>query len=207
MNRLSPSFLDSFAYYLSIEDEDAADARRLELIARLKGEELPPNEAMLNGQKYEKDVMDAVCGIYKLSGDVFYDSCVFDAAKIIDDSIYQYHVQAELDGVLIHGYIDFLNGNHLYDTKFVVDTPDIGKYRNSNQHKSYLFCCQAMNITNFTYLIADGKQLYKEFYQWKPSFVDDLKSNIRQFFDYLSNDSEMELAYKAKMERLDVEKP
>lgn len=196
MYRISPTLLDSFNYYLSIEDREKGDSVRKELIDYLKGIKTT-NAAMEAGIEFEKNIVDAVQGNYVPWNDEQYNDCVEECAKHVRGSMYQYHVEKELDGVIVHGVIDFLCGNTIIDCK-TTSKYEIGKYTPHTQHLVYPYCLLAEGITNFVYLVTDFKNVYKEDYVWRPQYKDILRGHINSFMDYLKNDTEMRIAFESK---------
>jgi hypothetical protein len=202
---LSPSLLDSFAYYLSIQDSEQSQSKRAEIINRLLDIKTPANEALLAGLEFEKNVQLACNDCFVSKGEK-YDDCVIEIANVVRGGIYQHPINVEIDGVLFFSEpekpisIDFLKINTAYDVK-TTKKYEVGKYQFGNQHLVYLLALRQERIDNFVYLVTDFRNVYQEFYQWKPSFRDTLKSNITQFFDYLSSDIEMSNAYLAYCQR------
>lgn len=196
MYRLSASLLDSFDYFLSIEDEEQSRQKRDELIAYLRGEKTT-SEAMQKGLDFEQAVMLCAMGHEPDVKDERYKSCVIEIARQVRGSVYQYHVERRFDNVILHGYMDFLNRNRVDDLK-TTSSYEVGKYRNRSQHRIYLYCLQPEKIVDFRYIITDFRNIYYEDYQWNPSFEDDLRTSINRFFDYLDNDTEMKQAYESK---------
>ncbi len=209
MNKyLSPSLLDSFAYYLSIRDDEQKDTKRKEIIDRLNDVKIPPTPAQREGLAFEGAVYEAcVIGEYK-DKDQRYADCVNEIAAIVRDGTYQYAINIEINGVRFYSLpdrpiaIDFLNINTAYDIKTTAKY-DIGKYQFSNQHLVYLLALREEKIDNFVYLITDFRNVYKEYYQWRQSFESNLMSNMAEFFNYLTADPEMSVAYENYCARKD----
>ena len=202
--RISPTLLDSFAYYLSVEDGEQSEQKRQEIIAYLRGEKTT-SEAMQNGLMFEQDVVACLQGKALMTTDAGIIKCAEEIAGIVKGGVYQHHVEREINGVTVHGYIDFLKRNTIADVK-TTKKYEIGKYNKKNQHRIYLYCTQPMKIDRFAYLVTDFKNVYREDYQWLDNYETDLKTNIQAFFDYLENDNEMKTAYMQKMEALDSER-
>lgn len=186
MHRLSPTFLDSFAYYLRSE----GDEKRQELLDRLRGIRREPTEAMQKGIDFEDSVVLAAEGLYE--GD---DPCVIEVGRTVAGSVWQHHVERELGGVLLHGYLDAFNGGLVFDIK-TTGKYEIGKYRNNNQHMAYLYCLRDLRVDHFAYLVTDFKNVYREDYHWTPAFESRLRANVSEFLDYLSVDPEMKEAFE-----------
>jgi hypothetical protein len=197
MFRISPSLLDSFDYYMSIEDEEKSAIARKELIDYLSGVRTT-NDAMKAGLDFEDAVVQTIQGgCVIIPNDEAYARCVAECANEVRGSLYQYHVQAELGGVIVHGFIDFLNRNKVTDLKTTAKY-EIGKYTNKSQHRIYLYCLKDCGINKFTYLVSDFRNVYKEDYCWQVSYEDELKSAINDFMAYLNLDPEMKAAFEAK---------
>ena len=195
MYQISPTFLDSFAYYIAKED---GEQERAELLARLRGEPTEISESMQRGIDFETAVGKFRDGTYEMvPGQESYDSCVMEISRLVAGGIPQMHVERELGGVLVHGYIDFLNANWIYDIK-TTKSYEVGKYLQRNQHLAYLYCLEPCDIRHFGYLVTDFRNVYAEDYHWHPSFTDRLRGNIAAFFDYLEVDKEMREAFEAK---------
>jgi hypothetical protein len=192
--------IDSFQYYMSVEDAERSALVRDELLARIRGERRPPNKAMQRGIDFENDVVLAMDGKYKPDKIDKYAECVAEVALVVEGASCQVPVEANIDGIKIFGFIDFLKRNWVIDTK-TTKKYDVGKYLHNNQHLAYLTCLHDSGINNFMYLVTNFSTVFKETYQWKPSFRDDLKSNIARFFDYLETDKEMGTAFNEKMKR------
>lgn len=196
MYRLSPTLLDSFAYYLSIQDEEQSLTKRQELIDYLNGKKVE-SEIMQAGQDFERAVYLASLNEKQTFEDERYADCVKEIASEICGGCYQWHAERMIGDVQVHGYIDFMKFNRIYDIKTTKDY-EVGKYRDRIQHRIYLYCMQEEQIRNFSYLVTDFRNVYREDYSWIPSYEDDIKTSIDAFFSYLDNDSEMKQAYENK---------
>jgi len=210
MKYLSPSLLDSFAYYISVRDDEQKEIKRKEIIDRLNGVKTPSTPAQIEGLNFEGAVYEAcVLGKYKDKNQRYAD-CVNEIADIVRGGAYQHAINIEVNGVRFFSLpdkpiaIDFINVNTAYDVK-TTSKYEVGKYQFYNQHLVYLLALRNEQIDNFMYLITDFKNVYKEFYQWKPSFGATLKSNMAEFFNYLTADNEMNTAYQNYCTKKDKE--
>lgn len=201
MNRISPTLLDSFGYYMSIEDDERSAVVRGELLARLRREEREPSAAMQKGLDFEAHVVRALKNEYLTSGDLKYDACVQEVADFVEGGLHQVHIQAEVNGVLVHGYIDFLCGNLIVDVK-TTKKYTMGKYYSGNQHLVYMYALRPAKITSFSYLVTDFRNVYREDYSWNPKMLDQIKSNLADWFGYLENDPEMREAYETTYQQV-----
>jgi hypothetical protein len=198
---ISPTFLDSFRRYLTLESVEASDAARQELLDRLRGVKHPPNEAMQRGLDFEADVC-AACDRKFEPKNTDYDWYVKEIAEYVDGARRQVHVEAEvLPDITIHGYIDFLLPGLIVDTKTTL-AYEWGKYLHNTQHLAYLFALP--DVRNFEYVVTDFKGVYRERYTWKPEFGNELKARVRQWMNYLECDEEMKEAFMSHKTKREV---
>ena len=190
IQRISPTLLDSFAYFMA---NDYPDARE-QMLARIRGTgETTP--AMQAGIDFEDAVVSCAAGVY--DGE---DEAVIEVASLLKGGLWQQHVSCEIGKVMLHGYVDAIKGPTAYDIKTTGKYVE-GKYLHNNQHRAYLMCLQSQQIERFVYVINCKGAIYHEEYSWLPSFETDLQSAIADFYGYLSLDSEMNEAWLAKQER------
>lgn len=204
---VSPTLLDSFAYYQSLEDEGASERSRQELLNRLRGVKTPPSPAMQRGIDFEQDICDMIDGV--LSKDDRPQSprrteIIATLAGNLSEASRQVHVGYWLDNqTLIHGYVDFLLPKIIVDTKTTVSY-DWGKYIGNCQHLAYLAALNHLHYQHFRYLVVlftkEGQALGTtwEDYYYRPQMVDDLRVRCAEFFDYLTADTEMGEAYYSR---------
>lgn len=190
---LSPTILDSFAYYLSIDNDEQSEVKRQEIIARFDGKEIVKSEAMQKGIDFEATVLKCCNEPDKFSYEN--DKCVVEIADMVRGGIYQHSAVCVCGDVYLHCIMDFLKANTVYDVK-TTSKYEIGKYGQSNQHLAYLQALRAEKINRFVYLATDFRNVFYEDYNYQPAFEDTLKSNIARFFDYLQSDKEMNQAYQ-----------
>lgn len=204
---ISPTLLDSFAYYQSIEDEEASERSRQELLNRLRGVKAPPSSAMQRGIQFEQDVCDAIDGNPVDSTRQLtpkHASIILQVAQELNGSTRQSHVGYWLDEeTLIHGYVDFLLPRVIVDTKTTASY-DWGKYIGNCQHLAYLTALNHLNYSHFRYIAVlfnrDGQALDVtwEDYYYRPQMLDELRARCGDFFDYLTADTEMGEAYYSR---------
>lgn len=204
---ISPTFLDSFAYYQSIENEESYERSRQELLDRLRGVKTPPTEAMLRGIQFEQDVCDVMDGKTisaerKLKAE--HIGIINSVARMLHGASRQVHVGHWLDSeTLIHGYVDFLLPGLIVDTKTTGRAYEWGKYLDNCQHLTYLVSLSPFGYMRFKYIVVTFNQygavdMTQEDYYYRPQMVDTLKSRCAEFFDYLTIDPEMSEAYYAR---------
>ena len=173
---LTQSLLSSYKYYLINGDKEEF----LRVLNREKGE---TSKAMLDGIEFEDTVWKAANG-WEIPADHKWHDCVYETASIIKDGVYQAKISRDLEvgGItyVIYGIFDFLKAGVIYDTKFS-KTYRVGKYLDSPQHPFYFFLCP--EAYQFTYLISDGKFVYKESYT--PTDDNAILRWIRGFANFL----------------------
>lgn len=204
---ISPTMLDSFAYYMGIEDEDASERSRQELLNRLRGVRTPPSPAMQRGIQFEQDICDEIDGAphdieRKLTPKHL--AIISDLAQALGEAARQVHIGHWLDSeTLIHGYVDFLLPKIIVDTKTTASY-DWGKYIGNCQHLAYLAALNRLNYRHFRYLVVlfntAGQALGTtwEDYYYRPQMVDELRGRCAEFFNYLTADTEMGEAYYSR---------
>ena len=134
---ISPSFLDSFRYYrsLDVNDQDKVQSARTGLLNRLRGLSTPPTPEQKAGQTFEDTVQGILEG--KLLPGYEFLSLAREAADYIGKATYQVPINLHVGNYMINGYIDFLTPNLIIDTK-TTKTYKPGKYFNYMQHRVYL---------------------------------------------------------------------
>lgn len=192
---LSPTFLDSFRHYQDADAEYADKARR-GLIDRLDG--VPAgSEAMRRGVEFEQAVCDRLDGKEEKAGPAL-GRVIGEAAGHVRGALRQVHVSAPVaPGVTVHGYIDFLRGNTIYDVK-TTGRYEFPKYLRNCQHLAYMAALSRYGIRTFKYLATDFSSLYVEEYRWDGSMLDDLRGRAMDFLSYLETDPEMKEAFERK---------
>lgn len=163
----------------------------MRVLNREKGE---TSKAMLDGIEFEDMVWKAANG-WEVLEDHKWRDCVLETASIIKDGAYQAKMSRdiEVDGniYVIYGIFDFLKAGVIYDTKFS-KTYRVGKYLDSPQHPFYFFLCP--EAYQFTYLISDGKFVYKESYT--PTDDNAILRWIRGFANFLDKQGLTEVYQK-----------
>lgn len=205
---ISPTMLDSFAYYMGIEDEEASGRSRQELLNRLRGVKTPPSRAMQRGIQFEQDICDVIDGKpleFKRKLTPKHTSIILELAHELCEATRQVHVGYWLDNkTLIHGYVDFLLPKTIVDTKTTA-AYDWGKYIDNCQHLAYLVALNHLGYRHFRYSVVlfnqDGQALgtTAEDYYFRPQMIEELYGRCAEFFDYLTFDKEMGEAYYSRI--------
>jgi len=196
---ISPTFLDSFAYYQKADD-DHVDVKRQELIDRLNGITVT-TEAMQKGTDFESLLCNYIDGRATLDDWNALTPVIKEMAGYVRGGIRQMRVGVHLlPDVTLIGYIDFLNRGTVYDVK-TTGKYEFPKFLHKNQHLMYLAALRQQKIDTFKYLVTDFKDCFIETYHWQDSMIDELRGRVNAFFDYLKIDPEMSEAFRLKAER------
>lgn len=123
------------------------------------------NKAMLNGIQFENMVSQWNKGFEADPAHPWY-SCIKACAEILKGSQEQVKVYKDhsVDGMdfLLYGRIDNLKRGIIYDTKFS-EKYKYGKYFDCPQHSLYFEAVP--EAKKFIYLVANGRDVYKEEYR------------------------------------------
>jgi len=194
---ITPSLLNSYAYYIQDEYKSPQDSRA-DFLKTLNREKFEPNEAMQRGIDFE----NAICRVsehlakWKCEPDCIpaLEFCNYQIIKELAEEVcyglWQKSVKKEItvgnQEFLLYGRTDVIKRDTIYDIKFTSNY-ELGKFLDSSQHLIYLYCS---GLPNFSYLISDGKDWWKEDYHNHEQVEDQIKSKIADFMSYLENDKE-----------------
>lgn len=187
---ITPSLLSSYAYYIQDEFKSSEDSRA-DFLKTLSRERFEPNEAMAKGIFFEDSVNDFCKGALKIEvKEPCYWDCVKSIGEIVKGGLWQQTVKKSLQvgnqEFLLYGRTDVIKRDTIYDIKFTGNY-ELGKFLDSSQHLIYLYCS---DLPNFSYLISDGKDWWREDYHNHDQVEDQIKSKIADFMSYLDNDLE-----------------
>lgn len=161
---ITPTLLNSWAYYMGV-DEEWAESARASFLQTLSRDKFEPTEDMEKGNKFERDVFAYVDGYRPEIMDDYWD-CVTDLARHVHGGVRQLAVKAEIEvggqAFLLYGKVDHLAGPWATDLKWTGNY-EFPKYKDTAQHSVYLHCLPA--VPSFRYLISDGRRTYEEVYQ------------------------------------------
>jgi len=182
---LTPSLLNSYAYYIQDEYKSPQESRA-DFLKTLSREKFKPNEAMKKGNAFENEVF----GYCSLDKELPIVSPMTEIGDIVKGGLWQQSVKKEIkvgnQEFLLYGRTDVIKRNTIYDIKFTGNY-ELGKFLDSSQHLIYLYCT---GLPNFSYLISDGKDWWREDYHNHDQVEDQIKSKIADFMSYLDNDLE-----------------
>jgi len=182
---LTPSLLNSYAYYIQDEYKSPQESRA-DFLKTLSREKFKPNEAMKKGNAFENEVF----GYCSLDKELPIVSPMTEIGDIVKGGLWEQSVKKEIkvgnQEFLLYGRTDVIKRNTIYDIKFTGNY-ELGKFLDSSQHLIYLYCT---GLPNFSYLISDGKDWWREDYHNHDQVEDQIKSKIADFMSYLDNDLE-----------------
>lgn len=197
--KITKTLLESYSYMFDCAEgfEDDAYADFLKTLNREKTE---PNEAMLNGLAFERDVYK-VANCNPNIDNPKWEAGIEQVARIIRGAQIQVRDgrDLELDGMTfwVYGILDALKAGVIYDVKFMnksMNSVDVyGKYLTCSQHPAYFYIIP--EATEFQYLVSDGSSLYVERYAREDT--PHISEYIRPFIQYLTETGLLE-TYKKK---------
>lgn len=175
--RITQSLLSAWEW--SFKTDDGWD----DFIAALNREKKQPTQAMLDGIRFENCLNNVLKGEPIYQDNEWYNvlvemSCELQGAQQ-QVSLFQ---DCEVDGqpFLLHGVLDYLREGHIWDCKFS-KTYHLNKYLTSPQHPLYLSLVP--EARDFTYIISDGKYVYRE--KYPRDIVPPIEPTINNFMQYL----------------------
>lgn len=205
---ITPSLLSSYAYYIQDEWKSPADSRA-DFLKTLSREKFEPNESMKKGICFEDHISLACVDKYPYLSWVgdegeddekrsTYDGIIHEVSSIVKGGLWQQSVKKELkignQEFLLYGRTDVIKRDTIYDIKFNSNY-ELGKFLDSSQHLIYLYCS---GLPNFSYLISDGKDWWREDYHNHAGVEDEIKSKVSDFLSYLENDKKAKEMFLTK---------
>ena len=196
---LSPSLLNDF-YYYQVAGDEYVDIKRRELLDKLNGIRIT-TASMQRGIDFENLLRNYVDWKVPLDEKDAISPIVEEMAGYVRGGIWQEHVKTQiLPNVIVHGYVDVINGNTVFDIK-TTSRYDFPKFLHSCQHLVYLAALNSSEILKFSYLITDFSSVFVETYHWQDSMLDELRGHVNNFLNYLKIDLEMSQAFFRKQQR------
>lgn len=175
--RITQSLLSAWEW--SFKTDDGWD----DFIAALNREKKQPTQAMLDGIRFENCLNNVLKGEPIYQDNEWYNvlvemSCELQGAQQ-QVSLFQ---DCEVDGqpFLLHGVLDYLREGHIWDCKFSKNY-HLNKYLTSPQTPMYLSLVP--EARDFTYIISDGKYVYRE--KYPRDIVPPIEPTINNFMRYL----------------------
>lgn len=177
--RVTKSLLDSWLY--SYRKEDGYE----DFLRTLNREKTPPTQAMLDGTAYENMLNNVLNGEPIYMENEYYDVLI-EMAYELQGSQQQVVLFKDVDisgqPTLLHGVLDYLIAGHIYDCKFS-KTYHLNKYLWEYTAQTGMYLALVPEAFDFTYIITDGKYVYRE--RYPRDIVPPVEYTINQFYKYL----------------------
>lgn len=141
---ITPSLLNSWIYYMDYESDDKEkELKQRDSFIKTLNKEFETNRAIEFGKEFEEDVFKACDGKrFGFSGEV---------ADIVAGGTWQMPCSKQYKNFLLYGRMDVVKGNTIYDIK-TTSNYDVGKFKDSAQHKLYLYCT---GLERMKYLVVE----------------------------------------------------
>ena len=158
--RVTQSLLSAWEY--SFKTDNGYD----DFLKTLNREPKQPTTAMLDGVRFES-VLNNVLKGETIPQDHEWYSVITEMSKELDGAQQQVNLFADVGiryneyTILLHGVLDYLKAGRIWDCKYS-KTYALNKYLQSPQHPMYL--ALVPEARDFTYIISDGKYVYRERY-------------------------------------------
>ena len=174
--RLTQPLISSYEWIF--KKDDGYD----DFLLTLNRQKKPPTEAMLDGQRYESVLNNYLLGAELPTNHEWY-SPITEMAEELWGSQQQVSLfrDLELDGkkFLIHGVLDYLLAGEIFDCKYS-KRYSLNKYLNSPQTSFYMYLVP--EARRFTYLISDGKYVYRE--RYSRDIVEPIEPLVKNFIEF-----------------------
>ena len=174
--RLTQTLISSYEWIF--KKDDGYD----DFLLTLNRQKKPPTEAMLDGQRYESVLNNYLLGAELPTNHEWY-SPITEMAEELWGSQQQVSLfrDLELDGkkFLIHGVLDYLLAGEIFDCKYS-KRYSLNKYLNSPQTSFYMYLVP--EARRFTYLISDGKYVYRE--RYLRDIVEPIEPLVKNFIEF-----------------------
>lgn len=201
MYLITPTLLNSFAYYFGFEgeasedddgniitaEEKEANARK-EFLQTLSREKFVPSSSMQKGIDLENRITAYCKGIDDEN------PVIREIGDICKGGLWQERVKANFGEYLLYGKADVIKRDTIIDIKFS-GSYELGKYQPSMQHRIYLYCTK---LPKFSYLISNEREWWREDYFNYDGIEQEIHQAIREFTDYLENDQEAKGLFYSK---------
>lgn len=167
------------AYHYALAGDNGYE----DFLSTLRRERKPPTKMMLEGRRFES-VINAVCDGAEITEEHEWYKPVTEIVEIVKNAQQQVRLYRDIQvgGVpfLVNGVIDFLLAAQIFDAKYS-QSYRVGRYLNSPQTPFYFYLIP--EARSFTYLVSEGKYLYKETY--RPDEVEPIENTIKHFMAFL----------------------
>ena len=158
-----------------------------DFIKTLNREPLQPTKAMLDGTRYENVLNNVLDGV-PIAPDHEWYKPITEMTQELSGAQQQVNLFAdtgiEYGGykILLHGVLDYLVRGHIYDCKFS-KTYHLNKYFWEDTTQTALYLALVPEAMDFTYIISDGKYVYRE--RYPREIVPPIENTVIQFCKFL----------------------
>ena len=177
--RVTKSLLDSWLY--SYRKEDGYE----DFLRTLNREKTPPTQAMLDGTAYENMLNNVLNGEPIYMDNEYYDVLIEMACELqgSQQQVVLFKV-VDINGqpTLLNGVLDYLIAGHIYDCKFSKNY-HLNKYLWEYTTQTGMYLALVPEAFDFTYIITDGKYVYRE--RYPRDIVPPVEYQINQFYKFL----------------------
>ena len=187
--KITPTLLNSFLYLQGIKKDELKKEEEKNFIKKLNKERTPSNIAMDRGNEFESLIEDRTKDIQRedliikhlkeIDRDKLLNN-IDELAEIVKGGEWQAKVEKPLvsdkdkTSYLVYGKTDVLKSNIIYDIKYT-QKKRANKFSTSTQHRIYLYCT---NINQFSYLVSDGNEWWREDFYRHPTMDSQFILNI-----------------------------
>ena len=177
--RITKSLLDSWLW--AFKREDGWD----DFLSTLHREKKPPTQAMLDGTRFE-NVLNNVLNGEAIPADHEWAYVIAEMFKDLQGSQQQVVLfsDCEVNGqqFLLHGVLDYLLAGSIWDCKFTKNY-HLNKYFWEDTTQTALYLALVPEARDFTYIISDGKYVYRE--RYPRDIVPPIEPIINNFMQYI----------------------
>ena len=177
--RITKSLLDSWLW--AFKRDDGWD----DFLSVLHREKKPPTQAMLDGTRFE-NVLNNVLNGEAIPADHEWVSVIAEMSKDLYGSQQQVSLFQDCDvngqPFLLHGVLDYLRAGRIWDCKFTKNY-HLNKYFWEETSQTAMYLALVPEARDFTYIISDGKYVYRE--RYPRDIVPPIEPTINNFMQYL----------------------
>ena len=177
--RITKSLLDSWLW--AFKRDDGWD----DFLSVLHREKKPPTQAMLDGTRFE-NVLNNVLNGEAIPADHEWVSVIAEMSKDLYGAQQQVTLfqDCEVNGqqFLLHGVLDYLRAGRIWDCKFTKNY-HLNKYFWEGTSQTAMYLALVPEARDFTYIISDGKYVYRE--RYPRDIVPPIEPTINNFMQYL----------------------
>lgn len=177
--RITKSLLDSWLW--AFKRDDGWD----DFLSVLHREKKPPTQAMLDGTRFE-NVLNNVLNGETIPADHEWVSVIAEMSKDLYGAQQQVTLfqDCKVNGqpFLLHGVLDYLRAGRIWDCKFTKNY-HLNKYFWEWTSQTAMYLALVPEARDFTYIISDGKYVYRE--RYPRDIVPPIEPTINNFMQYL----------------------